>query len=104
MPGDQKTKTESRNNIVTNSIMTLKKEFHIKKKNLKKFYFKKEVIQRDPRYPLPSLPQGQYFAKLEYRITTQILTLPPSRYRIFPEAEFLLLPLKPHPPPLGPYS
>ena len=39
MPGDQKTKTESRNNIETNSIMTLKKEFHIKKKNLKKILF-----------------------------------------------------------------
>ena len=104
MPGDQKTKTESRNNIVTNSITTLKKEFHIKKKNLKKIFFKKEVIQRDAWYPLPSLPQGQYFTKLEYRLTSQIQALPPSRYRVFPEAEFLLLPLEPHPPPLGPYS
>ena len=43
MPGDQKTKTESRNNIVTNSITTLKKEFHIKKKkNLKKNFFLKK--------------------------------------------------------------
>ena len=80
MPHSQKTKTQNRNNIVTNSMKTLKM-IHIKKKNLKKKYELKEKSWefQDVKHPRKG-SETQRGRRGETSENSWVTTLPLTRF------------------------